>query len=697
MLVAHKPLLIPATLLPPQPGHSCGWGRLIGASAALAAAELAAKIDAPLLVLADDPRQADQLESEIRFFSANEVDVHHFVEWETLPWDSFSPHQDIISERLSVLAMLNDMRSGIVVASAPVLLQRLPPVDYVAARSLSLATGQTLPRSAFIDALSSAGYLRVPQVSEHGEFAVRGSLIDIFPMGSNEPIRVDFFDDDIESLRCFSAETQLSGDIVDSVDVLPAREIPLDADSTRSFREKYRERFEGQPSRSRVYREVSDGIAHGGIEYYLPLFFDSTASLIDYLPEGCVVLAPQGLESILGHTWAEIEERYELSRLDPERPILSPEETFNTPETILSGLAVSRQIRYSAQSLADHRNNHNLPTRMPPALKIEARYEDAAGALMQFLNSFDGRVLFTSDSAGRREQVFEMLAGRHLDLGRVDDWAAFSASKHRAGVAIAPIENGVLLPDAGIAIIGEQQLFGERVRQRSRRRRIERDPETIIRQLNDLEQGSPVVHAEYGIGRYLGLTTLEAGGIAAEFLELEYADGDKLYVPVHSLDATQALRLTTLRSIGWGAISGPRPESAPSARFAMLQPNFSTSMRGERHAWATASDGQRPTIAPLRVPFRSKLRTTRREPLMRYSKTWRRTNRWIVSYAATSVSAKPRLRCVPPLPPCMAANRLRFSFLQRCSHSSTARTSTIVSQNGRCVLKCCHDFNHQKQ
>ena len=536
MLVAHKPLLIPATLLPPQPGHSCGWGRLVGASAALAAAELAAKIDVPLLVLADDPRQADQLESEIRFFSADEVDVHHFVEWETLPWDSFSPHQDIISERLSVLAMLNDMRSGIVVASAPVLLQRLPPVDYVAARSLSLATGQTLPREAFIDALSSAGYLRVPQVSEHGEFAVRGSLIDIFPMGSNEPIRVDFFDDDIESMRCFSAETQLSGDIVDSVDVLPAREIPLDANSSKSFREKYRERFEGQPSRSRVYREVSDGIAHGGIEYYLPLFFDSTASLIDYLPEGCVVLAPQGLKSILERTWAEIEERYELSRLDPERPILSPEETFNTPETTLSALAGSRQIRYSAQSLADHRDNHNLPTRMPPALKIEARYEDAAGALMQFLNSFDGRVLFTSDSAGRREQVFEMLAGRHLDLGRVDDWAAFSASKHRAGVAIAPIENGVLLPDAGIAIIGEQQLFGERVHQRSRRRRIERDPETIIRQLNDLEQGSPVVHAEYGVGRYLGLTTLEAGGIAAEFLELEYADGDKLYVPVHSLE-----------------------------------------------------------------------------------------------------------------------------------------------------------------
>ena len=534
--MAHDKLLIPATQTLPPPGRRCGWGRLIGASAALAVAELASRTDAPLLVLADDPRQADRLESEIRFFCGGNVDVRHFVEWETLPWDSFSPHQDIISERLSVLATLQGMRRGIVVASAPALLQRLPPVDYVAARSLSLRTGQSLPRAAFIDSLSAAGYLRVPQVSEHGEFAVRGSLIDIFPMGSSKPIRIDFFDDDVESLRYFAPETQLSGDVIGSVDVLPAREIPLDVDSIKAFRARYRERFEGQPSRSRVYRDISDGIAHGGIEYYLPLFFDSSASLAEYLPKGCLIVAPQGLESVLDRSWAEIEERYELSRLDPERPILSAQETFNTPATMLEYLQDFAQIRYSAQSLAEHRDNRNLTTRMPPALKIEARYEDAAGALMQFLDSFDGRVLFTSDSAGRREQVYDMLAGRNLDLMRVDSWHAFVDAPQRIGVAIAPLESGVVLPDAGIAIISEQQLFGERVRQRSRRRRIERDPETIIRQLNDLESGSPVVHAEYGVGRYLGLTTLETGGITAEFLELEYADGDKLYVPVHALE-----------------------------------------------------------------------------------------------------------------------------------------------------------------
>ncbi len=552
--MAQDPLLLPKSLALPDPGKRIAWGRLIGASASLAIAELAARADIPILVLAEDPRQADQLEAEIRFFVGESIEVEHFVEWETLPWDGFSPHQDIISDRLSVLSKLRNLRRGIVVASAPVLMQKLPPTDYVAARSLSLRSGQTLPREPFIASLIESGYYRVPQVSEHGEFAVRGSLIDVFPMGSKGPIRIDFFDDDIETLREFSAETQLSGDLLEEVEVLPAREIPLDPDSIQIFRAAYRERFEGQPGKSRVYREISDGIAHGGIEYYLSLFFESTASLLDYLPSDCIVIGPEGLPDLLQQSWSEIEERYQLSRLDPERPILTAEETFSTPQMILDRLKQSPQIRYSAQTLADSKRVSNLATRLPPALKIEARYEDAAAALMRFLDDFEGRVLFSCDSAGRREQIFDMLAGRNLDLVRIDDWKTFLQISTRIGVAIAPLENGVLLPDAGIAIIGEQQLFGERVRQQNRRRRIERDPETIIRQLNDLEEGSPVVHAEYGVGRYLGLITLETGGIIAEFLHLEYADSDKLYVPVHALDLITRF-------------TGASPETAPLHRL----------------------------------------------------------------------------------------------------------------------------------
>jgi transcription-repair coupling factor (superfamily II helicase) len=530
------PLLLPAKFSPPAPGAQPAWGRLIGASLALAAAELAQRVDRPVVVMAEDPRHADQLETEIRFFTSDDFPVEHFVEWETLPWDSFSPHQDIISQRLRVLAALPSMRRGIVIAAATVLQQRLPPVDYVAARSLSLHQGQELPRASFTTSLIDSGYLRVPQVSEHGEFAVRGSLIDVFPMGATKPVRIDFFDDDIESLRYFSAETQLSGEHITSVDILPAREVPLDADAIRQFRDRYRERFEGQPGKSRIYNDISEGIAHGGIEYYLPLFFESTASLPDFLPTDCIVLAPAGLDALLEQFWVEARERYELCSLDRERPILSVEETFVAPETIPERLASFSNIRYATQSIAETGGSLNFNTRMPPAMKIEARYEDAAAALMQFLGDFDGRVLFTTDSPGRREQLFDMISGRGLDLVRIETWQDFRDDTHRIGVAVAPVDNGMLLPGAKVAVISEQQLFGERTHTRKRRRRSDRDPETIIRQLNDLEPGSPVVHEEYGVGRYLGLTTLEAGGITAEFLHLEYADNDKLYVPVHALD-----------------------------------------------------------------------------------------------------------------------------------------------------------------
>ena len=529
-------LLISGAATAAQPGAPGYWGRLIGASAALAVAELASTLDRPLLLLAEDPRHADQLEAEIRFFAGASLPVEHFVEWETLPWDSFSPHQDIVSQRLKVMAQLPTMRRGVVIAATSILQQRLPPVDYVAARALSLAEGQALERDDFTDTLVAAGYLRVPQVSEHGEFAVRGSLIDIFPMGTEVPIRIDFFGDEIESLRYFAPDTQLSGERTTSISVLPAREVPLDNDAIHRFRDRYRERFEGQPGKSRVYRDVSDGIAHGGIEYFLPLFFDNSATLLDYIPDDCMVLAPNELPALLQQFWTEAVERYELSSLDPERPVLSVDETVVAPQQVLDDLRQYAEVRYAAQSLSERASTTNFATRLPPAMKIEARYEDAAAPLMQFLASFEGRVLFSTDSRGRREQLYDLLSGRGLDLARAESWQEFIGLEQRIGVAVAPLESGVLLPAAGIALISEQQLFGERTRTRRRRRKSDRDPETIIRQLNDLEPGSPVVHEEYGVGRYLGLITLEVGDITAEFLHLEYADGDKLYVPVHALD-----------------------------------------------------------------------------------------------------------------------------------------------------------------
>ena len=517
-------------------------------------AELGTRLapDRLLLVIAEDPKQADQLEAEIRFFAGDSLTVSHFVDWETLPWDNFSPHQDIISQRLRVLANLPSMHSGIVISTVAALHQRLPPVQYVASRSLSLVRGQALPREAFTQSLIDAGYLRVPQVAEHGEFAVRGSLIDIYPMGGERPVRIDFFDDDIESLRYFSPDSQRSGESIDEIGILPAREVPLDTDAVSTFRHAWRERFEGQPGRSRVYREVSDGIAHGGIEYYLPLFFDVSASLLDYLPDQTIVLLPDGCDSLLKQFWSEVQERFEMCSLDAERPILSADETFHPPADVAAGLTSFSRINYSGRSMTGDATN--FATRLPPAMKIEARYEDAAASLVQFLDEFDGRVLFSSDSPGRREQLHDLLAGRGLDLTRVDSWREFLDVPQRIGVAVAPVDDGVLLPDANTAVISEQQLFGERTRARRKRQRAERDPETIIRQLNDLEAGSPVVHAEYGVGRYLGLTTLDVGGHSAEFLHLEYADGDKLYVPVHALELISRY-------------TGASPENAPLHRL----------------------------------------------------------------------------------------------------------------------------------
>jgi transcription-repair coupling factor (superfamily II helicase) len=552
--VTSASLLLPAANKP-VPAGLTQYGQLIGASTALLAAELGARLEVPLLVLAEDPRHADQLEAEIRFFTGNDgPPVLHFVEWETLPWDSFSPHQDIVSERLKVLATLPTLERGIVIASAPALLQRLPPAEYVAQRSLRLETGSSFDRDGFVDHLADSGYLRVPQVTEHGEFAVRGSLIDVFPMGTTEPLRIDFFDDEIESIRRFAPETQISGDALRRIDILPAREVPLDADAVKAFRGRYRERFEGQPAKSRVYRDVSDGVAHGGIEYYLPLFFETTSGLLDYLPTACPVLMPAGLDSLFDNAAGEIMERYELASLDPERPVLTPEETFFTRDAINARFKEHPRATYLGRKLPNAPNGLNLSTKLPPALRIDARYEDAAMQLVTFLDTFDGRVLFTTDSAGRREQVYELLRGRGLDLVRVDSWQTFLDAPARIGVAVAPLDNGVILSDARIAIVSEQQLFGERVRPKKKKRYNDRDPETIIRQLSDLEAGSPVVHAEYGVGRYLGLVTLTTGGITAEFLHLEYADGDKLYVPVHALELISRY-------------TGASPESAPLHRL----------------------------------------------------------------------------------------------------------------------------------
>ncbi len=550
------------SVLPGAPGQRVSWGSLHGSADALAIAHAHRHAaDRQWLVVCASPAEADRMAARLAFYHRDPGAVRVFPDAETLPYDSFSPHPDLVSDRIRRLAELSRGERSLIVISAATLLARLPPPAWVA-RSLSLAPGQRLDGVALRRQLETAGYTHVSQVMEHGDYAVRGSLIDLFPMGESTPVRIDLFDDEIDSLKAFDPETQRSTDTLAHLEILPAREFPLDEDGIRGFRRRFRERFEGDPARTLIYREVSAGNAPGGIEYYLPLFFDRTASLLEYLPDDSIVCLPDGLEALLEGQWRQAGERHEQMAVDPERPLLRPEEAFCPPGPLLEALAGRhRCIERSRTELAeaDGRTGVNYATALPPPVAFDARAEAPAAKLAGFLEDFGGRVLLVAESAGRREMILEVLRARGRAPVVCADWHAFLERSPALGICVAPLDSGLVLPEAGLAVIAEEQLFGERARTAGReRRRAERDPATLIRDLRDLRPGTPVVHQDHGVGRFQGLVTLDIGSVAQEFLALEYARGDKLYVPVQSLDLISRY-------------TGSAPESAPLHRLGSEQ------------------------------------------------------------------------------------------------------------------------------
>ncbi len=425
------------------------------------------------------------------------------------------------------------------ILAADTLLQRLPPVAFVRGRAFDLAVGQTLSVEPFRQRLADAGYASVGQVTAPGEFAVRGSLLDVFPMGAESPLRIDLFGTEIEAIRRFDPETQRSLDSVASIRMLPAREVPLDAESIKGFRRRYRARFEGDPTLSSVYRSVSEGLAPPGVEFYLPLFFEGTASLFDYLPRDAVIVNDSGAGDALQQLWADIENRYEERRHDIERPILAPHELFLTAQELTQAAESLTSITLDGfkadLELHPDENSVNYPTLDPPQLRIDARAAEPLAPLASFLANFNGRVLITADSAGRREVLQEMLRPHTTSVTAVPDWATFSAGEARLALTVAPDIRGLQLQTPRVAVLSEAQLFGARASQERRRRRSASDPAAILRDLTDLNAGSPVVHEEYGVGRYVGLMGMEVAGTPGEFLVLEYQGGDRIYVPVHAL------------------------------------------------------------------------------------------------------------------------------------------------------------------
>jgi len=545
-------------LNPPVPSAArrhLRWHQLHGSAPALALAEATRSDQRLYVVVAAAARELDRLAAELRFFAGERLTLLALPDWEVLPYDLFSPHPDIVSERLRTLFELPQTRQGCLIVAADALMQRLAPKRYVQSRAFELRRGQALALEPFRQRLTDAGYASVGQVTSPGEFAVRGSLFDVFPMGGAAPLRIDLFDEEIEAIRRFDPETQRSLDALDSVRLLPAREMPLDAEAVREFRRRFRTRFEGDPNRTTIYRGVSEGLAPAGIEFYLPLFFEQTATLLDYLPANAVIVREAALPAALEKAWSGIGIRYEDRRHDIERPVLAPEELFLEPRQLEGRLDEFASITLEAfkadTTLGGAPDNVvNFPSLAPRALRIDPRAEQPLAALDGFLREFDGRVLIAADSPGRREVLNDLLRGHGHTLETVPGWAAFSDGTSALALTVATDVEGLALAQPRIAIISEAQLFGPRAPQERRRKRAAVDPEAILRDLQDLNPGAPVVHEEYGVGRYVGLQPMEVAGQPGEFLVLEYLDGDRVYVPVH------ALHLVT-------RYTGAAPESAP--------------------------------------------------------------------------------------------------------------------------------------
>jgi transcription-repair coupling factor (superfamily II helicase) len=508
------------------------WGNLPGAALSLAIAEAASNAKRFTLLLTADSQSAERLQDELAFF-APQLPVLHFPDWETLPYDVFSPHQDIISQRIAALYRLPGLTHGVLVVPITTALHRLAPKRFLLGSSLVLDIGQKLDVEQMRARLEAAGYRCVDTVYEHGEFAVRGALIDIFPMGSALPYRIDLFDDEIETLRTFDPENQRSIDKVDSIRLLPAREFPVRKESVTGFRARFRERFDVDFRRCPIYQDLSTGITPAGIEYYLPLFFDETSTLFDYLPEDTEVFSLPGIEQAAEQFWKDVRNRYEDRRVDPERPLLPPAELFMPVEDCFAHLKSWPRVVVSQDDVETGIGRERFPASRFPELAIDAKASEPLGALRRFLDEFAGRVLFTAESAGRREVLLELLARLKLRPQEVASWQEFVNSKERLAISIAPLDDGLLLQD--VALIAESPLFGQRIMQRRRREKTRDAGENVIKNLTELREGAPVVHIDHGVGRYQGLVTLEIDGQAAEFLMLQYAEEAKLYVPVSSL------------------------------------------------------------------------------------------------------------------------------------------------------------------
>ncbi|WP_431310764.1 transcription-repair coupling factor [Alcaligenes faecalis] len=533
-----------------RPGQRYSQPMPPGSGDACLIADLARQHKAPILVLCADPLTAQRLAEEILLFGPA-LRVRQLPDWETLPYDSFSPHQDLISERLRTLHALTMHEVDVLTVPVTTALYRLAPPSFLAAYTFSFRQGDALDEAQLRAQLMLANYTHMTQVSAPGEFSIRGGLIDLFPMGSVLPYRLDLFDNEIESIRSFDIDTQRSLYPVKEIQLLPGREFPMDEEARTQFRARFREFFEGDPSRALPYKDVGNGIAFAGIEYYLPLFFEETATLMDYVPQGSLVITHGDAQNAIGRFQSDTHSRFSFLKNDRERPILPPESLFLSDEQFFNGIKPFSRLSLSAQ--ADSQPIAHPDFEPLPVVAVNRRDKDPLAQLRQEVLDPKNRTVLCADSAGRRETLLQML--REHDLSPATDCqslADFLESDAAFALVVAPLSRGFALVHDSLSLLTENDLYPTQTRTQSSRRRNERssDVEAMVRDLSELREGDPVVHAEHGIGRYCGLKEMDLGEGPVEFLHLEYAKGSTLYVPVAQLHVI-------------ARYSGADPEHAP--------------------------------------------------------------------------------------------------------------------------------------
>lgn len=522
--------------LPDRTGDTLHWQTLYGSTSSLAVAELA-KRNQPIIFVCSEAQHTSQVKHELTFYLPESIPILEFPDWECLPYDRVSPHPDIVSQRLLTLHSISSLKQGVVIVPITALRQRLAPRSYIAAHTFDLCLNDELDTEQFRTRLIEAGYYGVDQVMSPGEFAIRGGLVDVFPAGSDTPFRLDLWDTSIESIRLFDTETQRSTDKLSQIRLLPAREFPLDKSGQQQFRQAFRATFEGDQKQSQVYRDVSNGFAPSGTEFYLPLFFSETQTLFDYLDNGdfCFVLEEGTMDNAEG-LHIETIERYENAKLDPEWPPLAPNALYLAPDEIYAGLKKYQRAQLAQLNLKAAKHTLDFNTTEPTRFSVNPRSESPYNDFVDYLKQTPNRTLLLAESAGRREGLLGILKEHGLAPEVTPSWSDFLCSESALCLAIAQVDRGMLLTEQKVEIITESQLYGQRTFQRRRRSDKNRDPDAIIKSLAELNTDDPVVHEDHGVGRYRGLEILNVDGFDNEFVTLEYQGGDKIYIPVLSLD-----------------------------------------------------------------------------------------------------------------------------------------------------------------